>query len=58
MHCRMAASMRPGDFSPGNTYNGRYLADGSTEASMRPGDFSPGNRAAPAERHEGPAGFQ
>ena len=44
-----AASMRPGDFSPGNPLarnSGRPPIDAT--ASMRPGDFSPGNSAVAA----------
>ena len=43
------ASMRPGDFSPGNSQgaSGVGAADG---ASMRPGDFSPGNPGGAAPR--------
>ena len=36
--------MRPGDFSPGNSYQAfRTFAARMCGASMRPGDFSPGN---------------
>ena len=38
-----AASMRPGDFSPGNCIQPGQVAALSGAASMRPGDFSPGN---------------
>ena len=39
------ASMRPGDFSPGNVHRaGAAEARAGREASMRPGDFSPGNQ--------------
>ena len=38
---RTKASMRPGDFSPGNPLC--FVDRQITDASMRPGDFSPGN---------------
>ena len=39
-----AASMRPGDFSPGNPHRlGSAAGAQLVQASMRPGDFSPGN---------------
>ena len=37
------ASMRPGDFSPGNCAQVFGANAGASRASMRPGDFSPGN---------------
>ena len=42
-HQTQSASMRPGDFSPGNTHPTMPLPAPATPASMRPGDFSPGN---------------
>ena len=41
----IAASMRPGDFSPGNERRHRSSPRRLEHASMRPGDFSPGNRS-------------
>ena len=44
------ASMRPGDFSPGNMLLCRRPRDADGRASMRPGDFSPGNLDWETER--------
>ena len=41
---RRRASMRPGDFSPGNFADSDRVPK-CLDASMRPGDFSPGNAA-------------
>ena len=42
-HVGVCASMRPGDFSPGNLRRRISCARSYRSASMRPGDFSPGN---------------
>ena len=46
-----AASMRPGDFSPGNLPTIKYLKRFWEMASMRPGDFSPGNSQISSSDH-------
>ena len=52
---RIAASMRPGDFSPGNPSELRAALRAERKASMRPGDFSPGNEGVEgAGRHGHP----
>ena len=45
------ASMRPGDFSPGNVTNEAPLSRELNLASMRPGDFSPGNTCETSHAH-------
>ena len=44
------ASMRPEDFSPGNTESFYVFGSKDDEASMRPEDFSPGNAQPGADR--------
>ena len=43
----LCASMRPGDFSPGNPRTKTCSPTRPASASMRPGDFSPGNVPRP-----------
>ena len=50
---RSSASMRPGDFSPGNLSGVGAGAGVRVEASMRPGDFSPGNEPPAAGTDRG-----
>ena len=51
------ASMRPGDFSPGNRQRQHRGVEQQAGASMRPGDFSPGNSRSPTSAACHHAGF-